>query len=152
MKWIEISRQERDVLRDEVRTKWGTGFGSLQAMVEGRVAADRQAYTAAAMVLPVLNAIGWEVDRDDEFYELPDCDEINDFLSAARSRTRHAITEFETCREQGERLNGKFADERRVAAVCEAILNRPSKSDPVIDRAMASLTTTVAAHGLGAER
>jgi hypothetical protein len=137
MKWIEISREERDVLRDEVRTKWGTGFGRLQPMVEGRVPADRQAYAAAAMVLPVLNAIGWEVDRDDEFCELPDRDEINDFLVAARSRATQAIAEMEVGLEQREPLNGLLAAERRVAAVCRAILDRPACADEVVELAIA---------------
>ena len=87
MKWIEISRDERDVLREEIATNWGWAFADLQAaIVEGRLPAECEAPAAAANVLTVLQTcIGWEVEREEEAFDLPDRPEVIQFLVQARS-------------------------------------------------------------------
>jgi hypothetical protein len=130
--WIEITRDERAALREELKN-WAGAFGDLQAMVEGRMPVDHNTVAAASRALAVLNGIGWEVEQAEGF-ELPDRPEVMQFLVAVRDRTADTIPELEAEREEGEPENGPevLEAERRIAAVCESILERPSFGDPVI--------------------
>jgi hypothetical protein len=113
LRWIEISRAERDVLRKAACDR-ASEFGDLQGMVEGRTPVGQQPFTAVK-VLALLNDIGWGLEGGDETYRLRQSGKVIGFLVDAK---------------KGD-ADGPLAD------VCNAILSRDSFSDPLIDEALA---------------